>query len=245
VPHVTLDAVCVRHWDFSETSQTVSLFSRENGLLRGLAKGAKRAGGRFSGGIDLLTRGQVVAIVKPGRELATLTDWTLLRSWRAIRHDLAANQAAYYLADLVQRMVGQADPHPRLYDALLAALDALETRGAAAAATLSFQWTIVSELGHRPRFHGEALPAAPTVRFRPEDGSLAADGEPQGWKVRRGTVELLASLGDELPANLVALRSAEPESLGRANRLLAAYLRHLLGVQPETMRLLFPNLTER
>ena len=63
------------------------------------------AGGRFSGGIDLLTRGQVVAIVKPGRELATITDWTLLGAWRTTRSELAANRAAFYMIDLVQRLL--------------------------------------------------------------------------------------------------------------------------------------------
>ena len=42
-------AICIRRWDFSETSQTVSLLTREHGILRGLAKGAKREKGTFSG----------------------------------------------------------------------------------------------------------------------------------------------------------------------------------------------------
>ena len=71
-------AVCVRQWDFSETSQTVSLFCREQGMIRGLAKGSRRERSSFSGGFDLFTRGEIVAIVKPGRDLATLTEWTCL-----------------------------------------------------------------------------------------------------------------------------------------------------------------------
>src|SRR5690606_40070296 len=77
MPTITDNAVCIRRWDFSETSQTVSLFTREHGILRGIAKGAKREKGNFSGGLDILTRGEVVAILKPGRELATLTAWQL------------------------------------------------------------------------------------------------------------------------------------------------------------------------
>ncbi|MHC4990131.1 MAG: DNA repair protein RecO, partial [Planctomycetota bacterium] len=69
MPTIQDQAVCIRHWDFSETSQTVSLLSREHGVIRGLAKGAKREKGTFSGGIDLLTVGEVVAITKRGREL--------------------------------------------------------------------------------------------------------------------------------------------------------------------------------
>ena len=79
------EAICVRHWDFSETSQTVSLFLRDHGMLRGLAKGARRERGAFSGGFDLFTKGEIVAIVKPGRELATLTEWTLLETYPVFR----------------------------------------------------------------------------------------------------------------------------------------------------------------
>ena len=69
---VTDDAVCIRQWDWSETSQTVSVFAREHGLLRGVAKGSKRENSRFSGGLEVLTRGEVMAIVKPTAEMANL-----------------------------------------------------------------------------------------------------------------------------------------------------------------------------
>jgi recombinational DNA repair protein (RecF pathway) len=45
VPPIIDQAIVVRLWDFSETSQTVSLFLREHGMLRGLAKGSRRAAG--------------------------------------------------------------------------------------------------------------------------------------------------------------------------------------------------------
>ena len=67
---VTDKALCIRQWDFSETSQTVSLFARDIGLFRAIAKGSRRPKSRFSGGIDLLTMGDVVAIIKPGRDLS-------------------------------------------------------------------------------------------------------------------------------------------------------------------------------
>ena len=51
--------VCIRQWDFSETSQTVSLFGRSLGVVRGLAKGARRERGAFDGGVDLLSRGEL------------------------------------------------------------------------------------------------------------------------------------------------------------------------------------------
>ena len=90
MPTIRDEAICIRHWDFSETSQTVSLLLRDHGVLRGLAKGARRERGSFSGGFDLFTRGEIVAIVKPGRELATLTEWTLLETFPVLRREAPA-----------------------------------------------------------------------------------------------------------------------------------------------------------
>lgn len=248
--HVSDEAICIRHWDFSETSQTVSLFTRGHGLLRGLAKGAKRVGGRFSGGIDLLTRGQVVAIVKPGRELSTLTDWTLLATYRSLRVRLDANQAGFYMIDLVQRLVADADPHPRLYDGLVAGLEAIDGSAEAARVLLAFQWLVLDETGVAPALRDPEDPSAAlptTVHFSPSSGGIARDG---GWKVRRPTIELLRTIAEAEPADagrawvasaLASSAGSEDETVGRANRLLAAYLRHVLGAFPETMRAIFPE----
>lgn len=242
MPSLTDEAVCIRHWDFSETSQTVSLFSRQHGVLRGLAKGAKRAGGRFSGGIDLLTRGQFVAIVKGGRELATLTDWTLLRAYRSLRNDLEANRSAYYLADLTGRILAPSDPHPRLHDALVTGLEALETAGTAAAVVLRFQWIALEESGQQPTLD---LPEAggTTVSFLPGEARFTSRGETGSWKVRRSTVELLAGLAsDPSIASIARLAAADPKTVRRANRFLAAYLRESLQAEPYTMQVLFADL---
>lgn len=250
MPHVTDEAICIRHWDYSETSQTVSLFVRGHGLLRGLAKGAKRAGGRFSGGIDLMTRGQVVAIVKPGRELATLTDWGLIGTYRSLRTRLDANQTGYYMIDLVQQLVADSDPHPRLYDALVACLERIEAGDDCGPLVLLFQWLALDEAGYRPMLEmpeGESQ----TVHFSPTVGGVAASG----WKVRRPTMVLLQGLagaadGWEAGAPAATLlegthslaQTFGAEVVGRANRLLATYVRHVLGSHPETMRALFPEI---
>ena len=40
---------------------------------RGLAKGSKREKSNFSGGLEVLTHGEILAIIKPHTELANLT----------------------------------------------------------------------------------------------------------------------------------------------------------------------------
>lgn len=243
MPTITDQAICIRHWDFSETSQTVSLFARHHGVIRGLAKGAKRPTASFSGGIDLLTLGEIVAIVKPNRDLATLTAWHLERVFWSLRSTLAANRAGMYAADLINRMVSPDDPHPDLFDALVAALDALDRRADHGLALLAFQWRLLEETGYRPRLGRDADTnleldvEAETFAFSPRAGGFVADtGEPDRWRVRRETLLLLRGVAGGTPEDTDSL------VVGRANRLLATYIRELLGEHPPSMRWAFPDL---
>lgn len=242
MPTIQDDAVCIRHWDWSETSQTVSLFGRQIGVLRAVAKGAKRADARFSGGLEILTRGQAIAIVKPTDGLATLTAWDLLETFPAVRRSLPAFYGGMYLADLVHHAVRDSDPHPKLFDALVAALRELGGASGPAGPVLRFQWSALVETGFKPDLFrdvrtGAGLPDTGPFAFMPGLGGLVAgDGAlANAWKVRAGTVSLLRSLETGVPSST----SADDESgktVLRAGRLLAAYWREVLGVEPPSMR---------
>jgi DNA repair protein RecO (recombination protein O) len=199
MPTISDHAITLRQWDFSETSQTVRLLTREHGAIRGLAKGARRERGMFSGGFEVCTRGQLVAIVKPGRDLATLTEWRLLEVFPAVRRRLSANRAALLAADLVAHLLDDADPHPEVHDGLLTLLRRLETPGADGPALLAFQWLLLDAAGYAPRLDedvargGPLAGEAPVLGFRPDAGGFTADpdaaGAPGTWRLRRSTFE--------------------------------------------------------
>ena len=244
MPSICDTAVCLRRWDFSETSQTVSLFSREHGLLRGLAKGSKRERGKFSGGFDVLTRGQILAIVKPGRDLATLTEWTLQETYRALRERLDANRAALYMVDLAHHLLTDHDPHPALFDALTQSLRDLADPARVPSTLLGFQWSLLEETGYQPAVDrdaetGETIPSdQPVLAFSPAAGGLVVDPDAAGaWRTRRATVEVLQRLARGEPHD-----DAPRDAVERANRLLAAYCRHVAGRDIPAMRWAFDDL---
>ena len=239
MPPIRDTAVCLRRWDFSETSQTVSLFTREGGILRGLAKGAKRERGKFSGGFDVLTRGQVVAFVKPGRDLATLAEWHLQEMFRPLREHLAANRAALYAVDLVYHLLTDHDPHRALFDALVEGLRGLGDPARTDLELLRLQWAVLAETGYTPVVDrdvrtGGPLPDEPVLTFSPQAGGLTT-GDGPGWRTRRETVRALQSIagGTEPPPS---------DALSRANRLLAAYARDVSGREIPAMRWAFGDL---
>lgn len=228
------EAVCIRHWDYSETSQTVGLYSRSSGLIRAIAKGARRPRGAFGGGIDLLTRGEFGAIATRGSELAGMVEWTLLETFPHLRVSIDANRIAYYVADMVGRMSVPNDPHPELYDALVRAL---REAGEGAPALLRFHCALLAESGWQPRLEAHGVGADGIVAFDPRAGGTVP-GSPEGsWKVRVSTIEAIRASMEGGPQPVEAATT-----LDRANRLLAAYLRDMLGAEPDTMRNLFGSL---
>ena len=229
----TIDqAICIRQWDWSETSQTVSLFCRSHGVMRGLAKGARRERSSFSGGIDLLARGEIVAVVKPDRELQTLTAWTLLQMFRRPHDELETNLYALSMAELVHRFVPPGAPHERLYDALLASLERLEEGDRPAPEFLRFFTAFLRETGHEPRLEADGIPDA-RLAFDPNDGGIVDfAARPKAWRLRAETLHALAAVArGEAPELL------EPDSVDRANRLLSAYARAIVGDDLVTLRL--------
>lgn len=249
MPLVHDTAICIRSWDYSETSQTVSLFARDAGVMRGIAKGSKRPRSKFSGGIDLLTRGHVVAIVKSGRDLATLTEWDLLEIYWPLRQQLEANRFGLYAADLVHHMVTDHDPHPDLFDAFELTLATLGRGGDNERILLRFQWALLRETGYRPELDldavtGDALPvAAETLAFSARAGGLVPDtGTRDRWRVRKETVDLLRSLAASEETGPTGEGAHDRDAARRANRLLASYIREILGYEPSAMRWALPDL---
>ncbi|MCH2133950.1 MAG: DNA repair protein RecO [Phycisphaerales bacterium] len=245
MPTITDTAICLRRWDYSETSQTVSLLTESHGLLRGLAKGSKRADARFSGGFDPLTRGQITLIVKAGRDLSTITEWHLSEVYWASRQHLVANRAGIYMVDLTHRMLKEQDPHPEVFQALDSALQACRDRDRIGIETLIFQWRLMEVCGYRPELDldagtGQPLdPTATVMQFSPLRGGVVETSQAaDAVRVRRETIDLLRNVaaGDFVAA------AANIDGVPRANRLLAVCFRSLLGEAPESMHWAFGDL---
>lgn len=238
----------LRHWDWSETSQTVSVFCRELGVVRGIAKGAKREKGSFSGGLEVMTRGELLANVKSSDALALLTAWDLQEMFPAARTNLGAFNAGMLMLDLVQHAVRELDPHPPVWDALLAGLRSLDAPRARREGVLRVAWSVLADTGHMPEVDadartGEPLAAAATYAFDPRGGGLVRDAgaaDSTLWRVRAETVHALRDARGRGPLD----RHAD-DSLDRAARLLAAYFREVFGVEPGAMRPYFGEIEPR
>ena len=67
-------ALVVRGTDWSETSRITTLFTREFGKVRALAKGGRRLKSAFENALDLLTHCSIVFLRKSSGSLDLLTE---------------------------------------------------------------------------------------------------------------------------------------------------------------------------
>jgi DNA repair protein RecO (recombination protein O) len=120
-------ALVVRGTDWSETSRITTLFTREFGKVRALAKGGRRLKSNFDVAFDLLTVCQVMFLRKSSGGLDLLTEARMEEQFPALRQNLPALYAGYYIAELLADGTQDYDPHPPLFDA---AVETLRTLGA-------------------------------------------------------------------------------------------------------------------
>ena len=118
-------ALVVRTSDWSETSRIATLFTREFGKVRALAKGGRRLGSSFDVALDLLTVCQIVFIRKSSG-LDLLTEARVEERFAGLRARLPALYAGYYVAELLGEGTQDHDPHPDLFDVTLATLRNLQ-----------------------------------------------------------------------------------------------------------------------
>lgn len=154
MPRIRDRAICLRLIDWSETSQIVAVFSREQGLFRGVAKGARRFSpssiGRFSGGLELLQTGQITANLKQGTDLAGIVEWDLQKPRPWFRRSLQLHRLGMFAAELSLAFFPEQQPHPPGFDALDEALDGLDSVSRAASALATLEWALCREAGVSP-----------------------------------------------------------------------------------------------
>src|SRR5439155_7333286 len=125
MPAEKAQALVLRTTDWSESSRIATLWTREFGKVRALAKGGRRLKSNFESALDLLTVCSIVFLRKSSGSLDLLTEAQVLQRYPRLRTDLPALYAGYYVAELLGDWTEDYDPHPLLFDEARATLESL------------------------------------------------------------------------------------------------------------------------
>jgi len=235
-------AICIRATDYSETSQVLTLLTRDNGVVRLLAKGSKRPKSKSGGAIDLLAEGRCVFTVPKGESLGVLIEFAETISRSAIRGELERLNIALYMLEVCGAMLGEGDPHPEVFDLLHSALDRLgQTNSSPQRILAYFQWRLIrhvglmGELGACVSCGGKI--GTQNVYFSSSlGGLLCRDCEPgvaEKYHVSGAALSGLAALAAAEAGKKPALPTKQADA---ANILLAYHIQYQLGKRLKTAR---------
>lgn len=235
--------ICLRKFEYSETSQILTLFSQTHGLVRVIAKGAHRktkaGASKFSGGIDLLDLGEAHFTDRPEKDLATLTEWTLQEGHLDLRKNLRGLYLGFYAAELISMLLIEHDPHPQLYSRLEQTILELATPRAEQA-FLAFQLDLLRDTGYLPEFAacvscGAELHPRLLASFAASRGGMVCRNCQAAFPDRLnfdsrllGVVQYVLNLS-RANGSLKRLPALTRHQTDPINRLLAEHVQHTLG----------------
>jgi DNA repair protein RecO (recombination protein O) len=96
-----VDAVVLRHSDYGEADRLLTLYTRQLGKTRAIAKGARKIASRKAGHIEPFT--QVRLQLAKGRDTLIVTQADTVDAYLPLREDLILTSQASYVLELLDR----------------------------------------------------------------------------------------------------------------------------------------------
>ncbi len=122
---VETEALVLRSYHLGEADKIVVCLTRGAGVVRAVANGARRLKSRFGAALEPFTLLQMSYHEKEGRELVTLRQAEIERSYFELAQKAETVAALSYLSELVLEFAPPHEPNERLFRMVAATLEAL------------------------------------------------------------------------------------------------------------------------
>lgn len=225
------EAVVLRARDCGDGDKLLILYSREYGKIKVMAHGVAKPSSRKRGAVQPFTHTKF--LLHRGREIDSVSQCEGVEMFSFLRGDLEKISHASYLAELVEALTPEGEPHESLFTLLLATLRLMEAEDAEMLAR-AFEIRSVGLLGYRPVLETCAHcqgPIGGEVLFSPGlGGVLCKDcglADPVAVPCSRGVVETLKILQNWHPSRLRQLKVERP-ARNQIKNLLYEYLKYHL-----------------
>ena len=117
----TTNAINLNSYDFSENDKIVVMYSKERGLIRGIAKGCKKTKSKLGATMQSLVANKIV--MNKGRNLDIISQAEALDSFKHLKNDFSKLSISLYCAEIVSNYGIEEDSNSEnIYNLLYEAL---------------------------------------------------------------------------------------------------------------------------
>jgi DNA repair protein RecO (recombination protein O) len=143
-------AVVVRHSDWGEADRLLTLYTREQGMVRALAKGARKITSRKAGHLQPFTH--ITVQLAKGRDLLIVTQAETINAFLPLHDSLTKTGYAAYVVELLYRFSYEEEGgNPTLFKLLVETLDRIEKEEDAWLAIRYYEMRLLDAVGFRPQ----------------------------------------------------------------------------------------------
>lgn len=128
------EGIVLRQRDTGEADRLITLLTPDHGLVRAIARGARKTTSKIGGHLDLLRH--VSLTVSEGRTFRAVGQVEGIESYRGLREDLGRTSRGIYMAELAERFSVEDAPNPSVFSLLAGALGLLEKTAEAGSAQI-------------------------------------------------------------------------------------------------------------
>jgi DNA repair protein RecO (recombination protein O) len=122
---IETEGIVLRSYNLSEADKIVVCLTRQAGVVRTVARGARRLKSRFGAGLEPFTIIALAYYEKEGRELVSLRQTEIIRSFFGLASNTEAVAALAYMSELVMEFAPPHEPNERLFRMVRAVVEAL------------------------------------------------------------------------------------------------------------------------
>ena len=119
---LTSETVVLRTWPVHESDLIVSLFSREHGRIKGIAKAALKSRKRFGGALEPMTVARAWFVQRPKQELVRLDQLEIVRSPLSAPVDAVRLTVLSFFAELLDQALPEHDPQETIFRLVVSVL---------------------------------------------------------------------------------------------------------------------------
>ena len=146
------EAIVLRRSNFGEADRMLTLFSKEFGKIRALAKGARKPQTRKTGHVELFMRSNFM--FARGKNIDIITQAELVEAYQSIRTDLVRTTYASYAVELIDHLTAEADRDLQKYSLLSDALEWFATARDLMLTARYYELRLLAVAGFQPQlFH--------------------------------------------------------------------------------------------
>ena len=143
-------AVVLRHSDWGEADRLLTLYTREQGMIRALAKGARKVTSRKAGHLQPFTH--VTVQLAKGRDLLIVTQAETVNAFLPLHDDLMKTGHAAYAIELLLRFSYEDEgANPAIFRLLVETLERLEKEEDAWLPIRYYEMRFLDAVGFRPQ----------------------------------------------------------------------------------------------